>query len=125
MIDGSGHDYAIDWWALGILLYEMLVGIPPFFHKNRDQMFKFIRSASIKYPDPMKHGITVSPLAQDLINKLLVKERGKRLGFKNDVDDIISHPFFKDINLEDLKAKKIEPSYKPEITMDNITSNFD
>jgi len=99
MIDGTGHNHAIDWWALGILVYEMLVGIPPFFHKNRDHMFKFIKEASIKYPDPVKHGISVSPLAQDLINKLLVKDMKKRLGTKNDVDEVLAHGFFKDIDL--------------------------
>ena len=39
MITGSGHDHTHDWWALGILIYEMIVGIPPFYHKNKNQMY--------------------------------------------------------------------------------------
>ena len=67
MVTTSGHNHAIDWWALGILIYEMIVGIPPFYHKNRDHMFFLIKEAAIKYPDAKKHGISVSEEAQDLI----------------------------------------------------------
>lgn len=42
MIVGSGHDHTLDWWALGILLYEMIIGIPPFYNKNKHQMYYFI-----------------------------------------------------------------------------------
>ena len=43
MLNGKGYDKAIDWWALGVLIYEMIVGIPPFYHKKRDMMFKMIQ----------------------------------------------------------------------------------
>ena len=42
MIVGSGHDHTLDWWALGVLIYEMLIGIPPFYHKNQHQMYQLI-----------------------------------------------------------------------------------
>jgi len=45
MILGSGHDHTLDWWALGILLYEMIVGIPPFFNKNQHHMFYLITNS--------------------------------------------------------------------------------
>lgn len=54
-----------------------------------------------------------------------MKDKTKRLGSKNDVDDVINHPFFSDINTNELLAKWIEAPYKPEINMDDITSNFD
>jgi len=61
MLKGKGHDFTVDIWTLGILLYEMLVGIPPFFHKNKHQMFYLIQEAQVTYPDPVKHKIYVSP----------------------------------------------------------------
>lgn len=42
MIVGSGHDHTLDWWALGVLIYEMIIGIPPFYHKNQNQMYLLI-----------------------------------------------------------------------------------
>ena len=68
MIAGTGHNKMVDWWAIGILLYEMIVGIPPFYSKNKNKMYDLIQNQNIRYPDPAKHGIEVGPEAQDLIN---------------------------------------------------------
>jgi serum/glucocorticoid-regulated kinase 2 len=51
MIVGTGHDHTLDWWALGILIYEMIIGIPPFYDKNRNKMFLNIEKAPIRWPD--------------------------------------------------------------------------
>lgn len=125
MVTSSGHNFAIDWWALGILIYEMIVGIPPFYHKNRDQMFYLIKEATIKYPDPKKHGISVSETAKDLINKLLEKDMDDRLGAKNDADDILSHPWFKGIDKAAVLAKEVEPPFKPSFSEKYDLSHFD
>ena len=68
MLLGLGHDHTVDWWAFGILLYkrqlfyflyryEMIIGIPPFYDKNSNQMFINIESGPIRWPDSAKHGI--------------------------------------------------------------------
>ena len=67
MLLGTGHDHTSDWWALGVLMYEMLTGIPPFYDKNRNVMFLNIERAKIRWPDPQRHGITVSDVAKDII----------------------------------------------------------
>ena len=126
MVSSSGHNFSIDWWALGVLIYEMIVGIPPFYHKNRDHMFFLIQEATIKYPDPNKHGITVSETAKDLINKLLDKDMDKRLGSKNDLKEVLAHPWFADLDYRKILKKEVEPPYKPEFTGGKYDiSNFD
>jgi len=118
MLIGNGHDYTVDWWALGILVYEMMVGIPPFFNRNKHKMYNLIKSGSINFPDPVKHKIFVSDDAKDLIVKLLNKDKHERLGAKNGVKDILDHPFFKDIDMAKLTAKQLDPPYKPAMQED-------
>ena len=71
MLEGKSYDRAVDWWALGTLMYEMLIGIPPFYHHKQHRMYRMIRKHSVNYPDAEKHGIYVSDDAKDLIDKLL------------------------------------------------------
>ena len=117
MLIGNGHDYTVDWWALGILIYEMIVGIPPFFHRNKHRMYHFIKESKVNFPDPVRHKISVSAEAQDLIVKLLDKNKHTRLG-AGGLEEILSHPWFASINMADLTAKKLDPPYKPEIKED-------
>ena len=70
MILGNGHDHTLDWWCLGVLIYEMLVGIPPFYDKNQDKMLDRIRRGKIYWPDQEKHGLSIALDAQDLISKV-------------------------------------------------------
>ena len=126
MVNSSGHNYSIDWWALGILIYEMIVGIPPFYHKNRDHMFFLIKEASIKYPDPKKHGISVSEEAKDLIDNLLMKDMDERLGSKKGVEEILAHKWFDGVDVDKILKKEIEPPFKPKLKDGKYdTTHFD
>ena len=117
MLIGNGHDYTVDWWALGILIYEMIVGIPPFFHRNKHRMYFLIRESPVNFPDPVRHKITVSEEAKDLIVKLLDKNRKTRLG-NNGMDEILAHPWFSDIDRTQLLEKALPPPYVPQTKED-------
>lgn len=125
MIVGSGHDFTVDWWALGILIYEMIVGIPPFYNANKHQMYHLIQNAAIRWPNKDRHGIEVSPHARDLVTKMLVKERKDRLGQVNDVEDILGHPWFADLDMKEILAKNVTSPYIPQISSNNDLQNFD
>ena len=101
----SGHGFAVDWWTLGILIYEMATGRPPFMHSNHHKLGVLIREGVIIFPHPERHGIPMSDNLKDIINKLLDKNPTKRLGTANDADEIVNHPFFADIDWDKLMNK--------------------
>ncbi len=96
MLAKIGHNKSIDWYLVGVLFYELLVGIPPFFSKNRDEMFNNIRSGPLLIPK------NLSPEAKDLMKKLLTRNPKNRLGAKFDAEEVKGHEFFKDINWKDV-----------------------
>lgn len=99
MINGTGHDHTVDWWTLGILLYELLVGITPFFHRNNHRMQYLIQECPVTFPDKNRLGFEISEVAKDLIKKLLEKDKLQRLGATNDVREILEHPFFASLDI--------------------------
>lgn len=80
IIKDEGHSFTVDWWTLGILIYELRTGRTPFLHKNTHQTTKLIKSGKIIFPDPIKHKIDMTEEMKDIITELLQKDPKKRLG---------------------------------------------
>mmetsp|Transcript_101528 Transcript_101528/g.124297 ORF Transcript_101528/g.124297 Transcript_101528/m.124297 type:complete len:156 (+) Transcript_101528:2-469(+) len=115
-----GHGKAVDWWSLGILLYELTVGIPPFYSQNVNEMYRKIQEAPLLFPP------NLSNPCKDLITKLLDRNPKTRLGAsQSDVKDIIKHPFFKNIDINKLLKKEIKATYVPNVKGVDDTSQFD
>lgn len=94
IIGGAGHTSAVDWWALGILLYEMLYGYTPFRGKTRQKTFTNVLQKHLKYPSNKP----VSLHAKQLIYQLLQKNPKDRLGACEGANEIKRHPFFRGMN---------------------------
>ena len=129
MVSHEGHTIMCDWWSFGILIYELLFGITPFFNLDKNRMYELIEVGELKFPKTIKIGEDIKPIkisedAKNIISKLLEKNPGTRLG-KNGLKEIKSHPFFGSINFETIKNKKAKAPFKPSIVEDDLTSNFD
>ncbi|RMZ76930.1 hypothetical protein DV737_g4607, partial [Chaetothyriales sp. CBS 132003] len=105
VIKGNGHTSAVDWWTLGILIYEMLFGTTPFKGKNRNATFANILRDEVPFPDPST-STPVTNLCKSLIRKLLIKDEVKRLGSRAGASDVKNHAFFKPITWALLRHMK-------------------
>nr|AML78940.1 putative LOV domain-containing protein [Itea virginica] len=94
IITGAGHTSAVDWWALGILLYEMLYGYTPFRGKTRQKTFANILHKDLKFPGSK----VVSIQAKQLMYRLLHRDPRNRLGSREGANEIKRHPFFRGVN---------------------------
>ncbi|KAL0580624.1 Serine/threonine-protein kinase [Marasmius crinis-equi] len=116
---GQGYNKTIDWWTLGVLLYEMLSGLPPFYDENTDAMYQKILN------DPLVFGPEISPEAQSILTGLLTRDPTRRLGV-NGAEEIRRHPFFSNhLDFKLLAQKKIHPPFKPSVASPVDVSNFD
>ncbi|KAF2662650.1 serine/threonine protein kinase-like protein [Lophiostoma macrostomum CBS 122681] len=120
LLTGAGYTKTVDWWTLGVLLYEMLTGLPPFYDENTNDMYRKILTEPLHFPGPE----IVPPAARDLLTRLLDRNAEKRLGAKG-AAEIKAHYFFHSIDWRKLLERKYEPSFKPNVLDAKDTANFD
>ena len=113
---GGGHGKAVDWWSLGILLYEMMFGIPPFYDENVTDMYDLILKKPLEFEDG------TSPAARDLLTKLLDRDSSKRM---QSVEAFKAHPFFHDLDFDALYARKVPTPFTPDpVGVNNFGTEF-
>lgn len=102
-----GYCKAVDWWAIGILIYEMLVGFPPFYDRQPIGIYRKVLGGLLELP------AFLSVEAKDIIRKLLNPHISSRLGIADNGQSIIKHPFFEGIDLDGILMGRIAPPWVP------------
>lgn len=111
---------AVDWWAFGVLIYQMLLQQSPFRGEDEDEIYDAILADEPLYPIHMPRD------SVSILQKLLTREPEMRLGSgPTDAQEIMSHAFFRNINWDDIYNKRVAPPFVPQITSPTDTSNFD
>ena len=115
----TGHGRAADWWSLGAILFEMVVGMPPFYSRQRERLFQKILSSSLRLPR------SLSSECRHLLLSLLDRNPLTRIGSRHDAMELKLHPFFADIDWEAMAEKRLPAPFKPHIAQQTDTDNFD
>ncbi|XP_047914843.2 microtubule-associated serine/threonine-protein kinase 2 isoform X9 [Anser cygnoides] len=115
----QGYGKPVDWWAMGVILYEFLVGCVPFFGDTPEELFGQVISDEIAWPEGDD---ALPPDAQDLISKLLRQNPLERMG-TGSAFEVKQHRFFKDLDWNGLLRQKAE--FIPQLESEDDTSYFD
>uniref|UniRef100_I3KFW0 Protein kinase C n=1 Tax=Oreochromis niloticus TaxID=8128 RepID=I3KFW0_ORENI len=113
---------SVDWWALGVLMYEMMAGQPPFEADNEDDLFESILHDDVLYP------VWLSKEAVSILRAFMTKNPAKRLGCvvsQGGEEAIKTHAFFREIDWVLLEQRKVKPPFKPRIKTKRDVNNFD
>uniref|UniRef100_A0A8C7ZZ60 Protein kinase C n=1 Tax=Oryzias sinensis TaxID=183150 RepID=A0A8C7ZZ60_9TELE len=113
---------SVDWWALGVLMYEMMAGQPPFEADNEDDLFESILHDDVLYP------VWLSKDAVSILRAFMTKNPSKRLGCvvsQGCEEAIKTHAFFREIDWVLLEQRKVKPPFKPRIKTKRDVNNFD
>uniref|UniRef100_A0A452U5W0 non-specific serine/threonine protein kinase n=1 Tax=Ursus maritimus TaxID=29073 RepID=A0A452U5W0_URSMA len=120
VLEDNDYGRAVDWWGLGVVMYEMMCGRLPFYNQDHEKLFELILMEDIKFPR------TLSSDAKSLLSGLLIKDPNKRLGGgPDDAKEIMRHSFFSGVNWQDVYDKKLVPPFKPQVTSETDTRYFD
>ncbi|XP_071656990.1 RAC-beta serine/threonine-protein kinase [Patagioenas fasciata] len=120
VLEDNDYGRAVDWWGLGVVMYEMLCGRLPFYNQDHERLFELILMEDIRFPR------SLAPPARDLLAGLLKKDPKQRLGGgPSDAKEVMEHRFFSGVNWVDVVQRKLVPPFKPQVTSEIDTRYFD
>jgi Serine/threonine protein kinase len=118
VIEKTGYNFTVDFYCLGILIYEMVVGHPPFLENTRSELYNSILKHDIYYPSHL------SPKLKSFLSEILHKDPKKRLGAANGLSDIVNHPWCRNIDFVKIITKKFKGPIIPELYKSNFAQEF-
>ncbi|XP_076977705.1 serine/threonine-protein kinase N1 isoform X2 [Tamandua tetradactyla] len=120
VLTDTSYTRAVDWWGLGVLLYEMLVGESPFPGDDEEEVFDSIVNDEVRYPR------FLSAEAIGIMRRLLRRNPERRLGSsERDAEDVKKQPFFRTLGWDALLARRLPPPFVPTLAGRTDVSNFD
>ncbi|KAK5016503.1 Serine/threonine-protein kinase [Cryomyces antarcticus] len=120
LLDEHGYTKMVDFWSLGVLVFEMCCGWSPFYAEDTQQMYKNIAFGKVRFPRD-----ALSNEGRNFVKGLLNRNPKHRLGAIGDARELKAHPFFNDIDWYALGKKNLVPPFKPKLKSELDTSNFD
>ncbi|TVY86986.1 Serine/threonine-protein kinase [Lachnellula willkommii] len=120
LLDEAGYTKMVDFWSLGVLVFEMCCGWSPFYAEDTQQMYKNIAFGKVRFPRD-----TLTTEGRNFVKGLLNRNPKHRLGAQDDAEELKRHPFFSDIDWDELTKKLLTPPFKPKLKSETDTSNFD
>lgn len=120
LLDEQGYTTMVDFWSLGVLVFEMCCGWSPFYADDTQQMYKNIAFGKVRFPRD-----ALSTEGRNFVKGLLNRNPKHRLGAKNDAEELKAHAFFADTDWNALMNKMVVPPFKPKLKSVLDTSNFD
>lgn len=120
LLDEHGYTKMVDFWSLGVLVFEMCCGWSPFYAEDTQQMYKNIAFGKVRFPRD-----ALSLEGRNFVKSLLNRNPKHRLGANGDAEELKAHAFFEDIDWVALCKKKLIPPFKPKLKSELDVSNFD